>query len=167
MLEVYGNSIIDFVKLDHRILTIRKSMINYKYNEKGDMYHGQDVNIAIASAITSGARMWMSLLKNNPLFNIFYSDTDSIVTDKPLPSFMVGKELGQFKLEYIIKRAVFLAPKVYGLITTNNDEIIKVKGVVKEQLNDIHIHDLEQLLFMDSSKVFTQEKWFKKVDKYL
>jgi len=71
MLEVYGESIIDFVKLDHRILTIRKSMIDYKFNEKEDMYHGQDVNIAIASAITSGARMWMSTLKNNPLFFYF------------------------------------------------------------------------------------------------
>ena len=159
MLDVYGESIIDFVKLDHRILTVRSSLIHYKYNEDEDMFHGFDVNIAIASAITSGARMWMSVFKKNPLFNLFYSDTDSFVIDKPLPSFMVGKELGQVKLEYVIKRAVFLAPKVYGIKTETGDEVIKVKGVNKDLITDIHIQDLENLLYIDSSKEFSQSKW--------
>jgi hypothetical protein len=163
MLEVYGESVIDFVKIDHRILTIRQSMIHYKYNENDDMYHGQDVNIAIASAVTAGARMWMSILKNNPLFKLFYSDTDSIVINKQLPSYMVGEELGQFKLEYVINRAVYLAPKVYGFIDENGNEIVKVKGVAKEHLKDFHIQDLEKLLFKDASKEFVQSKWFKKV----
>jgi hypothetical protein len=116
MLEVFGNSIQDFIEIDNHILTIRKSMLNYTYNEDDDLYHGLDVNISIASAITGGARMWMSVLKNNSNFNLYYSDTDSAVVDQPLPAFMVGSELGQLKLEHTIKRAVFLAPKVYGLV---------------------------------------------------
>lgn len=137
--------------------------MHYKYNEDDDMYHGLDVNIAIASAITGGARMWMSVLKNSSKFNLYYSDTDSVVVDKPLPSIMVGKELGQLKLEHVIKRAVFLAPKVYGLITVDGIEVIKIKGITKDLLPDIHIQDLEQLMFKDSSREFTQVKWFKKV----
>jgi hypothetical protein len=43
---------------------------------------------------------------------------------------MVGKELGQVKLEHLISKAVFLAPKVYGLIDVNGDEVIKIKGVL-------------------------------------
>jgi hypothetical protein len=163
LLDVYGETIKDYVEIDNHVLSIRESLINYKYNEDEDLFHGFDINIAIASAVTAGARMWMSVYKNNPLYTLYYSDTDNLVVDRPLPSFMVGKELGQFKLEYIIKRAVFLAPKVYSLITTDNEEIIKVKGVKSELLQDIHIHDLENLLIKDSSKVLTQEKWFKKV----
>jgi hypothetical protein len=127
------------------------------------MYHGLEVNIAIASAITGGARMWMSVLKNSSTFNLYYSDTDSAVVDKPLPDFMVGSGLGQFKLEAVVKRAVFLAPKVYGLVTLDNTEIIKIKGVTKEVLSGINIQDLENLLIKDSSKEIIQSKWYKKV----
>jgi len=34
---------------------------------------------------------------------------------------------------------VFLAPKVYGLITEDGKEIIKVKGLKDEALVDIHL----------------------------
>ena len=163
MLDVYDETVEDFIKIDNFFLTIRKSLVNYFYNEDEDMFYGVDVNIAIASAITGGARMWMSVLKNNPLFKLFYSDTDNVVVDRPLPSFMVGNALGQFKLEHVIERAVFLAPKVYGLLTSDGKEIIKVKGLNQDLVSDIHIQDLEKLMYIDTSKEFTQEKWFKKV----
>jgi DNA polymerase type B, organellar and viral len=163
MLEVYGETIQDYIQIDSHFLTVRQSTLHYKYNEDEDMFHGLDVNIGIASAITAGGRMWISQLKNNSNFNLYYSDTDSAVIDQPLPDFMVGKDLGQLKLEHTIERAVFLAPKVYGFINSESEEIIKVKGVVKELLSDIHIQDLEQLLYKDSTKEFTQSKWFKKV----
>ena len=151
----------DYIKIDNFYVMVRKTAPELSNDDQP--YHGVDVNIAIASAITAGARMWMSILKNNSLFNLYYSDTDSIVVDKQLPSFMVGSDLGQYKLEHTISRAVFLAPKVYGLLTTDGTEIIKVKGIVNELLADIHFQDLQDLLFKDSSKEFSQEKWFKKV----
>ena len=163
MIDLYGSFIKDFIKVDNYLLTIRDSVPSYTYNENDNMYHGLDVNIAIASAITAGARMWMSHLKNNPEFNLYYSDTDSIVIDKPLPSFMVGNLLGQFKLEHVINKAVFLAPKVYAFITEDNKEVIKIKGLKKETLINVHIQDLESLLIKDSTTEFTQEKWNKKL----
>jgi len=48
--------------------------------------------------------------------------------DIALPSSMVGDKLGQMKLEYNIKEAVFLAPKVYALKLEDDTEIIKLKG---------------------------------------
>jgi len=163
MLDTYGMTIQDFIKIDNKLLTVRNSVMNSVcYNDDGgDTYHGSDVNIAIASAVTAGGRMWMSLLKNNPKINLYYSDTDSGVVDVPLNEALVGPLLGQFKLEHVLTRAVFLAPKVYGFVTTEGDEIIKIKGVKTELLNDIHIQDLESLLIQDSSRVFTQEKWIK------
>jgi len=164
MLDSFGSSVIDFVEIDNHVVTIRKNLLNYtNSSEDNDLYHSLDVNVAIASAITAGGRMWMSAIKNLAGLIIYYSDTDSVVTNKPLPSFLVGNELGQLKLEHTIKKAVFLAPKVYSFITTNDELIIKVKGLTKEILPDLSFDKLEQLLIKDSSLELTQEKWFKKV----
>ena len=163
MLEVYGKSVKDIVRLDNNVVTVRDTLLHYEYNENEDMFHGLNVNIAIASSVTAGARMWMSTIKNNPNFNLYYSDTDSAVVDRPLPSYMVGGALGQFKLEYVVKRAVFLAPKVYGLKAEDGSEIIKIKGVSNDILPNIHIEDLENLLIQDSKREFIQEKMYKKI----
>lgn len=165
MLDSYGMTIQDFIKIDNKLLTIRNSMLN-PLDEDGDSddnYHASDINVAIAAAVTAGGRMWMSLLKKNPNFNLYYSDTDSGVFDRPLPDFLVGEGLGKFKLEHVITRAVFLAPKVYAFITEDGEEIIKIKGVSKELLPGIHIQDLEDLLYINTSKELNQEKWFKKI----
>jgi hypothetical protein len=163
-IKLYGESIQDYVNIDKIFyLIIRDSFIPIKYDKEEDMYHGQDINIAIASAITAGARVHMSYFKNNPEFNLYYSDTDSSIVDKPLPSHMVGSKLGQMKLEHIINRAVFLAPKVYGLEDIEGNQILKVKGVTQEVANELTLNSLEELLIKDSSKEFNQEKWFKKV----
>jgi hypothetical protein len=98
-----------------------------------------------------------------PNYNLYYSDTDSIVIDKPLHSNLVGSNIGQLKLEHTIDRAVFLAPKVYGLVTVEGEEIIKIKGVSKDIVSKLYFSDLEALLIKDSSREFIQEKWFSKL----
>ena len=161
LLDTLPESIKNWIKLDNFYIIVRKNLIPYSHNESEDFYYGIDVNIAIASAITSGARTWMSLLKNSSKFNLYYSDTDSVVIDKQLPSFMVGSNLGQFKLEYIINKAVFLAPKVYAFVNDRGEEI--VKGITKDTLPQVNFKLLESLLIKDSSLEFNQEKWFKKI----
>jgi len=44
-------------------LIIRNSRLSYKYDEIWDMYQGLEVNIAIASAITAGAKVHIVYLK--------------------------------------------------------------------------------------------------------
>ena len=105
-LEAYGETIHDYINLDGCFVIVRDSRVDIKYSEDQDMYHGLEVNIAIASAITAAARVQMSVFKNNPLFNLYYTDTDSIVIDKQLPESMVGDKLGQLKLEHVVNRAV-------------------------------------------------------------
>jgi hypothetical protein len=161
LLTNLGPTIQDWVKIDDYVLIVRDD-VNISDIDK-DNYHGVDVNVAISAAITAGGRMWMSQFKNNPTYRIFYSDTDSILIDKALHPDLVGSALGQLKLEHIISRAVFLAPKTYGFITNDGKEIIKVKGVKSENLKDFHISDLEALLINDTSKEFNQDKWYKKM----
>ena len=74
----------------------------------------------------------MSIFKNNPLFKLYYSDTDSAFIDvdlKKINSNLIGDELGDWKLENIFEEAAFIAPKVYGGITIDNQVVIKSKGV--------------------------------------
>jgi len=163
MLDNFGSSVIDFVEIDNHVVTIRKNLLNFtNSSEDNDLYHSLDVNVAIASAITAGGRMWMSAIRKLGIL-IYYSDTDSYVTNKPLPKELIGDNLGQFKLEHTIKKAVFLAPKVYALVTTDNELIIKCKGVTQNHIKELKFNDIENLLIKDSSLEFTQDKWFKNV----
>lgn len=102
----------------------------------------------------------MSQFKNNPDYNLYYTDTDSIYIDKPLSDHLVNsKILGKMKLEYIIKKAIFLAPKVYCLETIDDKLIYKVKGLSHDI--DLNMKDFESLLFKDSYLEKIQTKWTK------
>ena len=155
----------DIIDLDNFIITVTADTDNYKYDDKKDMFHGLDVNIAIASAVTAGGRTIMSEFKNSNKYNLYYSDTDSIVIDKQLPKKLVGSKLGQLKLESEIEKAVFLAPKVYAFVTTDGEEVIKVKGINKEVIKNegFNFEMMRALLIRHSRFTFTQEKWFKKM----
>ena len=119
-----------------------------------------NISVPIAAAITANARIFMSQFKNDPNLTIYYTDTDSLFTNKPLDSKFIGKELGKFKLEYIFKDAVFLGPKIYGGITTENKEIIKIKGYK----NKVPFTDLISLLNKSSTLDLNQNKWFKSIE---
>jgi hypothetical protein len=111
-------------------------------------------NVAIASAITSYAQMTMMDYKNHPDFDVYYTDTDSLFTNRPIPSHLVGKELGRMKNETLdkygvesIAEATFVGLKKYGLRVIDNEGNIKdsstFAGVPKDTLtfdevNSIH-----------------------------
>lgn len=164
-LDKLNTNIQDILILDNYIIIIHNKFIpndntKHLFNDE-TVTHQMDVNIAIASAITAYARIHMSQFKNNPLFNLYYSDTDSITIDKELPAEMIGNALGQLKLEHVISKAVFLAPKVYGYITKDGNEIIKAKGLTKDTISNIKVLDLDLLLKKDSIKLFNQDKLYK------
>lgn len=161
LLDTAPNTVKEFIEFDDNKYIFARNALSEVFNDEVDTYHGSDVNVAISSTISAGARIFMSAFKNNNLYNLYYSDTDSIVIDRLLNPRLVGTALGQLKLEHVISKAVFLAPKVYGFITENGDEVIKIKGVTSEIASGIHINDLEYLLIKDAHKVFHQQKWYK------
>jgi len=77
LFDLFCQSIQEVKDVDNFKLVVRNTKFDYFYDEKEDMYHGQDINIALASAITSHARIPMSLFKKNNNYKIYYSDTDS------------------------------------------------------------------------------------------
>ena len=73
--------------------------------------------------------------------SIYYTDTDSIVTNIKLPDPLIhSKKLGCLKLEHEIQKAFFVADKTYAMITKKLDEngkpivIIKSKGIIAKLL---------------------------------
>nr|CAI9430479.1 DNA polymerase [Fomitopsis pinicola] len=129
--------------------------VNYVDNSELDKESKS--SISIASAVTAYARSYMyNIIKDN-IQNIYYSDTDSVYY-KELPNNLVSsKELGKFKLEYIFKDSVYLGPKIYAGITSDNDYICKIKGFK----NSIDFDLMKSLLVKDSSLNLQHIKWFR------
>jgi hypothetical protein len=59
-------------------------------------------------------------------------------------------ELGKLKLKFKAKKGIFLAPKVYSLLSTNDELKSKVKGLTADNINKLNINDFESLFYKDS-----------------
>jgi hypothetical protein len=120
------------------------------------------VSVSTASSITAYARIYINKIKLLILKlggKLYYSDTDSIVTDIELPEELVGKDLGQFKLEYIVKKAIFITSKTYMLELEDGTIIKKAKGV---NSNSLTINDYENMYL--KGKDSNAEKTYSKLD---
>jgi hypothetical protein len=120
-----------------------------------------DVSISTAAMILSYSRIFMSKIKLDILKrggNIYYTDTDSIVTDIELAENLVGSGLGQFKLEFEIKEGYFISNKTYCLLLKKPIEnkktgeleylVIKSKGVLNSSLS---IGDFMDMYYLDKN----------------
>lgn len=111
----------------------------------------RNVSVGISAAVTSYSSIFMLRIKQYILSlggQIYYTDTDSIVTSIPLPAEYIGNELGKFKLEHKIKRGYFISSKLYCIVVWNEHKnteevIIKAKGVDGSKLNE---NDFKNLL---------------------
>ena len=111
----------------------------------------------MASFVTAYARIHMSQFKNNKDFIVYYSDTDSLFTNKPLSDNLINeKKLGYMKLEKVLTKFVGLGPKVYGGTQMNGETFVKVKGLK----NIPTLNQIESLLIKDNQPLLlNQEKW--------
>jgi hypothetical protein len=99
--------------------------------------------VHIAAAISAYARISINKFKNIPGNVCYYSDTDSVILAKKLADILVGKELGQMKLEYHIKEGIIIRNKLYALVTPDKGVVIKSSGVNNRKLN---YNDFKELL---------------------
>lgn len=135
------------------------NILSSEYDEGKDNLF---INVGIAAAITGYSRIFMSIFKDNPLFILYYSDTDSAFVNVNLEEIypeLVGKGLGKLKLEYEFIKAVFLAPKVYGGINNEGDSTIKIKGVNSK----LSFNEIVRLLKKDNNILIPNEKWYKNI----
>jgi hypothetical protein len=153
IVKLVSSSESEFIHLYHEVsnnIPISDNLEYIKYSTKiSDMYYelkGLDsyvdymnkmesstnnlnTSLPLAMAITAYARMHMNDYLNNNDYTVYSTDTDSLAIDKPLPDHLVGKNLGQFKLEYFAKEAIFLSPKLYLLQLESGEIIIKARSL--------------------------------------
>lgn len=103
----------------------------------------------IAAWITARSRIRLWSLMQDMLdggYSIYYCDTDSIVTDAPISD---SPKLGDLKTVCQIKRAKFVAPKMYFIEQSDGKHFIKAKGfsggfgnkgLTEKQFNDVITH---------------------------
>lgn len=162
--EVVSQSRFDLISMRHKIINytnIAADKIMVSYTEKVDygivQGHGLDItkildtvkdkesqnmnvtSVPISAAITSYARIHITRIKLDIIQKlggkIYYSDTDSIVTNIKLPENMVHySDIGKLKLEHFIKDGIFISGKLYALINEHDEVIIKSKGVEGKSL---------------------------------
>lgn len=118
-------------------------------------------NRAIASAITAYSRIRTHQFKDI-LGDVYYSDTDSVISGNKLSDKYLSDDLGMMKDEFkgkSIEKGIFISPKLYGL-KVNGKEIIKARGVPAGTIN---FDDLARIL---SGEVinFTRTQLFKSID---
>lgn len=116
------------------------------------------IQVQVAASVTAYARLELlkGLRNANEKGNVYYCDTDSIVTDIHLDDDMVDKyQLGKFKLESEPKKALFLKPKVYAEVFEETEketgkteliETVKFKGVSKSTQEQLTYNDYDFLL---------------------
>ena len=105
------------------------------------------IQVQIASYVTSYARLVLldALRKADEKGNVYYCDTDSIVTDVPLPDDIIHHtKLGFWDLENEPIKGIFLKPKVYAEATDEKVNI-KFKGITKETQKTLGYDDYEML----------------------
>ena len=140
---------------DELNVDFKNTVFNNIKNKQESENTFNDVSIAIASAVTSYARIHITKIKLdivNKGDKIYYSDTDSIVTNKPLNPDLEGKEIGLFKLEHNIATGYFITSKTYYLKLTYGSEVIKAKGVSNHNLCEDDFMKLLKGLNVESSK---------------
>lgn len=127
--ETCENFGVDFIKA-----------LNMESNdEKSTIRSHNAVSIPVAAATLSYARVHMNKLIMYILDNkgtIYYTDTDSIVTNLKLPEDFIHKsELGKLKLEHEIIEGYFISDKTYAFINSKGEIIKKAKGVESKYLS--------------------------------
>ena len=67
-MDSHGELVSDQLNLDEIVILIRKNATNFSNIEEIDPYHSQDVNVAIASAITVGIDRYLGFFFNCQLY---------------------------------------------------------------------------------------------------
>ena len=116
-------------------------------------------NVAISAAVTAYARIEMMKYKVDPSYKIYYTDTDSIFLNKPLPDYLVGESLGLMKNELkkygceYAERAIFVGNKKYAYQFIDMNGNLKTRTVFSGIKRDFLTW--EQIENMSNGKIIT------------
>ena len=142
----------DLASLEERVDFGNLSMCSFHSNSTTSS------NLAIATFVTAYARIHMSSFKNLKGFSLYYSDTDSLFLNKPLPSNVIDdKKLGFLKLENVFSSFIAVGAKSWIGVNPDGSIVSKMKG----SKNKINYLDFLNLLQLNSSFKIDHDKWYR------
>lgn len=128
------------IKIDNRSVMLFKKKVDLR----------TFTHVAVASFVTSYARIHMHKLMDACSDSLFYTDTDSIWTTKKIVK-GVGSKIGELKLEAEYESAIFLLPKTY--FAKSIDKIkVAAKGFDKKKIKSFTFEDFKTALDGDLRK---------------
>ena len=119
-------------------------------------------------AISAYGRIHMSQFKNKVDYDLYYTDTDSIFINKPLPISFIDDKMGSMKLENIFDEAIFIAPKVYGGVISNNvtnlnETILVIRGLKLTEKESMNYFTVKKIMKKEGKITLTQDKWHRDI----
>ena len=160
---------VDLIELKKKITDDKiYGMIDDNFITKRKISKTAKANVAIAASITAKARirLYKALLAvQESGGRVLYCDTDSIVAAFKEGAVVENKYIGEVffdtgKPDTVIKDAVFISPKTYGLLMPDGREIIKIKGI---NLVDISFYELKRVFYSNTEFMsFNSCSFFKK-----
>ncbi len=109
-------------------------------------------NVALAAAATSYAQVIMAeykVLCAKLGIKVLYSETDSLITDKPLPNYLIGRNIGLMKDDLedgIIIKGYLFGIKKYGYVYKDKEGNLHTKSVFSGVSRDsINLNELEEI----------------------
>ena len=131
---------------DHDVIKFADDFLGYI--EIPTEINAEYIQVAVAATVTARARLQLleTLHYCDAKGEVYYCDTDSIVTDVKLPDEMVDSvELGKWDLEGEPLKALFLRPKVYAELLEDETNV-KFKGVSHETQKELTFDSYQELL---------------------
>lgn len=116
-------------------------------------------NVGVAAAVTSKARikLYEAFLEVNAAGGrVIYCDTDSVFACFPEGANVEDRALGRHVKfdtslpDTVLKDAVFINPKTYGVLCSNGDEFVKIKGI---NVDMISFTQLKSSFYSGSSRL--------------
>lgn len=127
--------------------------LNYTNEELGfiniqSIVKSDSIQPQIGAYVTSYARLALldMLRRMDAKTNVYYCDTDSIVTGEPLPAeYVHATDLGKWDLEGVLTDGIFLFPKVYTEVKEGKNTV-KFKGISRETQTSLDFQFYSDLL---------------------
>lgn len=146
-----------------------KELVSFlDFNKQSDFEPIRNISIVIAMAISAYGRIHMSQFKNKVDYDLYYTDTDSIFINKPLPISFIDDKMGSMKLENIFDEAIFIAPKVYGGVISNNvtnlnETILVIRGLKLTEKESMNYFTVKEIMKKEGKITLTQDKWHRDI----
>lgn len=117
----------------------------------------------IASYVCAYARLRLHKAMRENYDNLLYCDTDSIWLNGEPKNISISDDLGDWKKEYITRKACFVALKYYAYETIEGELKMRIKGVSNEMLKKAKFKNVDDFYSRSIGFQFVESERYNKI----